>query len=680
MRIVRVRAAGFRGIRDSIDVPVPRGFLVITGRNGTGKTTVCDAIEYALTGALERYSGATEGRESLKEYIWWRGDDPAREHYVEVHLADEDDSVSVIRRDRSSPTSIPEVLAASLCTREDAPKDWPAQMCRTSIIRDDTIAGFSFDLAETDRFEFVRASVGSTDVEPLVSALNEFDKRLEKQGRGIEAEYNAARDRVMTIREEASSLRSRMSSREDSQHALHDLRALLGMPEATGAALITAANERHLALKRREALLSELGRSIEQRAKQLDRLGPDFPKRLAILRAEMSNIEKRALDAEAATTDAEVRRAAIATGQTRIAAMEALSRDAHEVGLREGRCPVCRSTVSLAVLEDGLADLRVEVDKKSIELREAGEVLERIRSATEAIRKEGALKRSELSRIEADAEVFEADAQRLAEMAAGAGISADVALSRASVDSELSVVRRSLGVIQHALATVEAETDTGRLADLERTVVAVQQECDDLSARQTKVEAARERGKSASKTIRRVAGEVLEDKLVSLAPLLSDLYLRIRPHANWRDVQYRLRGDVRRFLSLRVGPDLNPRFIFSSGQRRAAGLAFLLSVHLSRTWCKLETLVLDDPVQHIDDFRALHLVEVLSAIRQTGKQVICSVEDGDLAALLSRRLRPEFGREGMILTLGRAEDGSVATNLRTVHPMSHVLPFSARSA
>ena len=59
----------------------------------------------------------------------------------------------------------------------------------------------------------------------------------------------------------------------------------------------------------------------------------------------------------------------------------------------------------------------------------------------------------------------------------------------------------------------------------------------------------------------------------------------------------------------------------------AAGLAFLLAVHLSRPWCAWQSLLLDDPVQHIDDYRALNLVEVLTAIRRTGRQVIVAVED-----------------------------------------------------
>lgn len=52
---------------------------------------------------------------------------------------------------------------------------------------------------------------------------------------------------------------------------------------------------------------------------------------------------------------------------------------------------------------------------------------------------------------------------------------------------------------------------------------------------------------------------------------------------------------------------------------------------------------MDYPVQHIDDFRAFHLVEVLAALSLGGGQVICAVEDEALAELLCRRLAEHLG-------------------------------------
>ncbi len=89
-------------------------------------------------------------------------------------------------------------------------------------------------------------------------------------------------------------------------------------------------------------------------------------------------------------------------------------------------------------------------------------------------------------------------------------------------------------------------------------------------------------------------------------------------------------------------------------------MAFLLAVHLSRSHCQFNSLVLDDPVQHIDDYRALHLVEVLHSIRRSGRQVICTIEDESLASLLCRRLLGPLGEEGSLVKMEYVSNAGVA--------------------
>ena len=93
--------------------------------------------------------------------------------------------------------------------------------------------------------------------------------------------------------------------------------------------------------------------------------------------------------------------------------------------------------------------------------------------------------------------------------------------------------------------------------------------------------------------------------------------------------------------------------------------------------CQLNSLVLDDPVQHIDDYRALHLVEVLHAIRRSGRQVICTVEDESLAALLCRRLRGPLGEEGLLLKMRYVPNSGVAiTERERLVPSSKISVFA----
>jgi len=206
------------------------------------------------------------------------------------------------------------------------------------------------------------------------------------------------------------------------------------------------------------------------------------------------------------------------------------------------------------------------------------------------------------------------------------------------LEREASMERNRLVELERALNALDASRAVGLLTSIDARVSALRRQVDATADELARAQSAVATAKSLEKSVRRSASEIVDERLALISPLLNELYQRLRPHSDWKSIEYSIRGDVRRFLSLKVGNDLNPQFVFSSGQRRAAGLAFLLSVHLARSWARWNSLLLDDPVQHIDDFRALHLVEVLSAFRQAGRQVVCAVEDEALADLLCRRL------------------------------------------
>ena len=169
---------------------------------------------------------------------------------------------------------------------------------------------------------------------------------------------------------------------------------------------------------------------------------------------------------------------------------------------------------------------------------------------------------------------------------------------------------------------------------------------------------------------RRAAAETLDRRLERVLPLMAELYRRLRPHPVWSDLEYSIRGDVRRFLKLQVGDGLNPQFMFSSGQRRATGLAHGLS-NLSLAWSRWATILLDDPVQHIDDFRSVHLAEVLSQLVAEGRQIVCAVEDPALADMMGRRLPIGKTGSGKRITLGANDEGELSIrDERVLQPLS----------
>jgi chromosome segregation protein len=226
-----------------------------------------------------------------------------------------------------------------------------------------------------------------------------------------------------------------------------------------------------------------------------------------------------------------------------------------------------------------------------------------------------------------------------------------VDFSANAINAGLDERRSTMKILESSLATLQSFAALDQIAEMESRRAVLQKEADVCTTEIDLDQRAFQNAHAIASIAKRIAREVLEERLAALNPLLTELYIRLRPHVDYSEVSYRMRGDVRRFLRLEVGDELNPRFTFSSGQRRALGLAFLLAVHLSRPWCKLKTLVLDDPIQHIDDYRALHLVEALASVRQLGQQVICTTEDPALADLLCRRLRTSIASAGIRVEL-----------------------------
>lgn len=90
MIIESVRVEAFRGIRNLIEVDFTAPLTVLYAPNGTGKTTVCDALEWLLTGRIERLNAGAED-------VWCIFADGPRP-YVEAALRVHGDRFHVRRR------------------------------------------------------------------------------------------------------------------------------------------------------------------------------------------------------------------------------------------------------------------------------------------------------------------------------------------------------------------------------------------------------------------------------------------------------------------------------------------------------------------------------------------------------------------------------------------------------
>lgn len=671
MRLDFIEVCGFRGFRDLVRINFGRGFTVITGWNGVGKSTLCDAVEFAITGSIDKYAVEKAAKESVNDYLWWRGEGVPKAHYVTVSFVDCDGKSFTITRTRESGADhSADDIQAALCSGP-APDNALWQLTRTSIIRDEWIAALSLDLTETERFDLVRSALGALEGSEAGSRAKEVVAATEATHSKNEAAYEAARLRLADKLTQLSEVQAALSRSGDMSSALQviGIAAPDAPPELT--ARLTAGRN---ALANGRARLGRMGEALQLgREVALAQAAYNTPAAVADREAASRAHEAAQREHQAAQqtlSETEQRLAREEEMDAIAASLSLLVEHGERLGLHEDHCPLCAAYRTPDEFSAGVAAARRRITSLASGVQAA-------RDALTTAKENAQLSSLTLQATAAVLETYADELRRLRKQEeAHVSFYEDWDLEFRLIndpdgqEQAISSGRDRLIDLERALIVLEASQAVSQMSSIESNISVMRAEVEKLaqaaSRSRTAVTAAREMERS----VKRVSAEIIDERLAQISPLLNELYQRLRPHADWRTIDYSIRGDVRRFLSLKVGNDLNPQFVFSSGQRRAAGLAFLLSVHLARAWTPLKSLLLDDPVQHIDDFRALHLVEVLAALRLDGRQIICAVEDPALADLLCRRLvstTTEGGRR-LDIDLGPLGATSVVTD-QEIHPM-----------
>jgi len=107
-----------------------------------------------------------------------------------------------------------------------------------------------------------------------------------------------------------------------------------------------------------------------------------------------------------------------------------------------------------------------------------------------------------------------------------------------------------------------------------------------------------------------------------------------------------------------------PHFFLSNAQANVLALSLFLSFNRAQRWAKLETILLDDPVQHLDDLDAVAFLDTLRSVALGGlgprKQVLLSTCNQNLYLLMIRKfgvLESEGLRFTAISLLEKGEAG-----------------------
>jgi exonuclease SbcC len=697
LRLKSLKVSGFRGFGNSLSFDLDADAVVIIGANGQGKTSLFDALLWALAGEVERLDTKDAGLMSL-----YSADGQMR---VEVTLKAGDRTERRIVREFdgvSSPSSVlwddgsgspKKGLAAESALLDEL---WPpavdaketAQslgmvLTRANYLQQDLLCQFIGSDSDESRFAVLAELLGA-------GRLRELTVALERAQKSYTTTTNEAADKLRLLESRQQQLATGLAEVAvavdvDSLAArwrgwwsdflqaggtteeVSDFRAAAASAQLDAAARELTAR-RDVTVRRSSEMSGVLERYSAYLAAgdQDDELAElDIARRRDRdqLQADVQSLQQRLLEAQ---QRAEHRRAeAIAQTETR-EELRALA----ELALRhlDGPCPVCeqphdadatrRHLENLINSAGTPEDLAVSQDN---EVAEAQAELLFVTTRLSALQSEIEVNERREDSRRRGLEEIDATAERLA-LVPQSPNAMPVVLQSAldQLTDQLSRIGRLLGEVEPLALDVARLAAQARRAELEREMTDVRS---NLADRQHNVRVREETRRLSGRILdglRETTEAFVKERLADITPLLQAIYDSIDPHPTLQNVELLPRTSYGRARldaqvsdpEQRSAKTTSPPMILSSSQSNALAVAIFLTLNLSTPSAPLASLLLDDPLQSLDRINLLGLVDVL---RRTApaRQLIVATHDDAFGQLLARKLRPAHrGSRTIVIRLG----------------------------
>lgn len=149
--------------------------------------------------------------------------------------------------------------------------------------------------------------------------------------------------------------------------------------------------------------------------------------------------------------------------------------------------------------------------------------------------------------------------------------------------------------------------------------------------------------RKAGKDIKSIIEKNIFDYTKNYNEVIKKLYNYLNPHKKFGDLELLIKNQARNRskLGLRMGDEYkyNPIYLLSSAQSNTLALSIFLGVNLISKTLKLETILLDDPIQNMDDINIHSFVDLLKQVsQQQNKQIIMSTHDERIAKYMINKL------------------------------------------
>lgn len=396
MKLEFVELAGFRGFRDKARFDLASGFTVLCGRNGTGKSTLLDAVDFAITGTINKFSVKGPRGGGLDEHIWWVGGGKAEAHFVSVGFVSDRGERFVVNRsrERGSDTE-PQDIIERLFSKGSAQRASIETLMQTTLIRDELIASLSMDLPEQARFAAVRTAIGSMTgpdyserTEEILGAANNARNRQEQRIKELQADLG----RTLGELTEARSAAERSTDVSEALQIIDSLSVPLpsGLVERVEA-IRKVMTEKKVALQQIDGarLLSR------QLLPEIEYFNSPVAK--TAIEAARSEEETALRDYKRANEhlDLAIRLdAAEKETDEHVAHIAAILEHGSAVGLQDGHCPLCDAVRTVSEFKEAVSKQKERLAARGEKLAAASAALAEARSAAAAAEKALSIRQS----------------------------------------------------------------------------------------------------------------------------------------------------------------------------------------------------------------------------------------------------------------------------------------------
>lgn len=662
IRSVSIR--DFRGFRTEQTIDLAASATIVSGSNGKGKTSFFDALQWLLLGSLSRLACLTSRRSGDYIVNLFAGRGASAKVSAELHLGAR--AVTLTRTGDQKATVLHWADGEQSLTGGEAeqalreallgdPQMSLQDMVLTSGVLQQDVVRAVLEDEPKNRYRHMAALLGLEEIagfEAEVKSQADDRAKIAKRARDDHAD---AEQRLRAAESDLARLEQRLSTQPEIARARTQLEAQLAASAASfeipelpvHAADAVALGQ--LARRIRASADGLLSEDINLRKEETNLPTADLEQLRMVQASEQAAGEER-LAAQGAHQRALERQQEAEKRASQLAELATLA-----IPLLGENCPVCEQHIDAADVERHLREL---IDAGGEDLpalaRNTADAEQQLVSADESLVRLGAQREelhSALGHIEAVTSArqrWRQDCEELASSQAPLCASARQALLSAEIEAvrQLRLSADQLAAVAEQLASLlgtsglaeEIERRRDHMKKLGETVA-------EFSERAARLSLQSEDAKTLSGAATRAIASVTRDRFASLQPLVDDIFARLAPHPAFTTLGFEMGVSYRTGVAdpfvtdPESGVTGDPLLVFSSSQANVAALTYFLALSWAADAKALPFLLLDDPLQSMDDVNALGFADLCRHVRRR-RQLVVSTHEQRLASLLERKLAP----------------------------------------